>query len=128
MLDDPGHSLSGRGGGSRTLRLTRSACLAPTALGARGCRRRCHDGIVAHGRARRRGVGKDASDNVRKALTTYPRLHNFEVSVAARLNIDKRQTNGNQFRSSGLEGRAIPSRCEGRAGNQQDLQSRRQSA
>src|SRR3990172_3120942 len=44
-----------------------------------------------------REVGKDASDNVRKAMTPYLGLDNFEVSVAARLNIDKRQTNETNF-------------------------------
>ncbi|MCC7251468.1 flagellar basal-body MS-ring/collar protein FliF [Hyphomicrobium sp.] len=42
-------------------------------------------------------VAKDLSDNVRKTLTPYLGLDNFEVSVAASLNIDKRQTNETTF-------------------------------
>ena len=42
-------------------------------------------------------VSKDLSDNVRKTLTPYLGLDNFEVSVAASLNIDKRQTNETTF-------------------------------
>jgi flagellar M-ring protein FliF len=42
-------------------------------------------------------VSKDLSDNVRKTLTPYLGLDNFEVSVAASLNIDKRQINETTF-------------------------------
>jgi flagellar M-ring protein FliF len=42
-------------------------------------------------------VSKDLTDNVRKTLAPYLGLDNFEVSVAANLNIDKRQTNETTF-------------------------------
>ncbi len=42
-------------------------------------------------------ISKDLVDNVRKTLTPYLGLDNFEVSVAARLNMDKRQTNETAF-------------------------------
>jgi flagellar M-ring protein FliF len=42
-------------------------------------------------------LSKDLADNVRKTLTPYLGLDNFEVSVAARLNMDKRQTNETSF-------------------------------
>ncbi len=42
-------------------------------------------------------ISKDLTDNVRKTLTPYLGLDNFEVSVAARLNMDKRQTNETAF-------------------------------
>lgn len=40
-----------------------------------------------------RTVAKDIQDNIRKTLTPYLRLPNFQVSVRARLNTDKRETN-----------------------------------
>ncbi|WP_072395272.1 flagellar basal-body MS-ring/collar protein FliF [Hyphomicrobium sp. CS1GBMeth3] len=44
-----------------------------------------------------RTVSKDLSENVRKTLSPYLGLDNFEVNVAANLNIDKRQTNETTF-------------------------------
>jgi flagellar M-ring protein FliF len=38
-------------------------------------------------------VSHDIQDNVRKTLTPYLGLHNFQVTVAAKLNTDNRQTN-----------------------------------
>jgi flagellar M-ring protein FliF len=38
-------------------------------------------------------VNRDVQDNIRRTLTPYLGLENFEISVAARLNTDKRQTN-----------------------------------
>ncbi len=38
-------------------------------------------------------VAKDIQDNVRKELAPYLGLHNFQISVAAKLNTDNRQTN-----------------------------------
>ncbi|MDR3462925.1 MAG: flagellar basal-body MS-ring/collar protein FliF [Beijerinckiaceae bacterium] len=38
-------------------------------------------------------VSKDIQDNIRKTLTPYLGLHNFQVTVAAKLNTDNRQTN-----------------------------------
>ncbi|MDX2264374.1 MAG: flagellar basal-body MS-ring/collar protein FliF [Hyphomicrobiales bacterium] len=40
-----------------------------------------------------RSVAKELQDNIRKTLTPYLGHENFEVSVTARLNIDKRSTN-----------------------------------
>lgn len=44
-----------------------------------------------------RTVSKDLGENVRKTLSPYLGLENFEVNVAASLNIDKRQTNETTF-------------------------------
>lgn len=38
-------------------------------------------------------VSKDIQDNIRRTLTPYLRLSNFQVSVRARLNTDRKQTN-----------------------------------
>ena len=38
-------------------------------------------------------VSKDIQENVRKTLTPYLGLHNFQVTVATKLNTDNRQTN-----------------------------------
>ena len=38
-------------------------------------------------------VSKDIQDNIRRELTPYLGLHNFQISVAAKLNTDNRQTN-----------------------------------
>jgi len=38
-------------------------------------------------------VSKDIQDNIRKTLTPYLGLHNFQVTVAAKLNTDNKQTN-----------------------------------
>lgn len=40
-----------------------------------------------------RTVAKDIQDNIRRTLTPYLRLSNFQVSVRARLNTDRKQTN-----------------------------------
>lgn len=42
-------------------------------------------------------INKELQDNVRKTLTPYLGLDNFEISVAARLNMDKRQINETNF-------------------------------
>lgn len=42
-------------------------------------------------------IAKELQDNVRKTLAPYLGLDNFEISVAARLNIDKRQTNETEY-------------------------------
>src|SRR5690606_31650955 len=44
-----------------------------------------------------RTVSKDLSENVRKTLAPYLGLDNFEVNVAASLNIDKRQISETTF-------------------------------
>ncbi|ACB96261.1 flagellar basal-body MS-ring/collar protein FliF [Beijerinckia indica] len=40
-----------------------------------------------------KAVSREIIDNIRKTLTPYLGLRNFQISVAARLNTDKRQTN-----------------------------------
>ncbi len=40
-----------------------------------------------------KAIGRELQENVRKTLVPYLGLNNFEISVAARLNTDKRQTN-----------------------------------
>ena len=40
-----------------------------------------------------KSIGKELQDNVRKTLAPYLGIDNFEISVAARLNLDKRQIN-----------------------------------
>jgi flagellar M-ring protein FliF len=42
-------------------------------------------------------VSREILDNVRKTLTPYLGLRNFQISVAARLNTDKKQTNETIF-------------------------------
>ncbi|MGE3066989.1 MAG: flagellar basal-body MS-ring/collar protein FliF [Hyphomicrobiaceae bacterium] len=42
-------------------------------------------------------ISKELQDNIRKTLAPYLGLENFEVSVAARLNMDKRQINETAF-------------------------------
>lgn len=69
-----------------------------------------------------REVSKDAADNVRKALTPYLGLDNFEVSVAARLNLDKRQTSETNFDPDSKVERSL--RVVKESGSQQDSQNR----
>jgi flagellar M-ring protein FliF len=54
-----------------------------------------------------RTVAKELQDNVRKTLSPYLGLDNFEVSVAARLNTDKRQTNETNFNPDGKAERSV---------------------
>lgn len=44
-----------------------------------------------------KSVSRDLQENVRKTLAPYLGFDNFEVSVSARLNLDKRQTSENTF-------------------------------
>lgn len=69
-----------------------------------------------------KAVSKDLSDNVRKTLTPYLGLDNFEVSVAARVNIDKRQTNETAFDPDSKVERSLRSVKE--SGSQQDTSSK----
>lgn len=69
-----------------------------------------------------KAVSKDLSDNVRKTLTPYLGLDNFEVSVAARVNIDKRQTNETAFDPDSKVERSLRSIKE--SGSQQDTSSK----
>jgi flagellar M-ring protein FliF len=54
-----------------------------------------------------RTVAHELQDNVRKTLAPYLGLDNFEISVAARLNTDKRQTNETNFNPEGKAERSI---------------------
>ena len=67
-------------------------------------------------------VSKHLTDNVRKTLTPYLGLDNFEVSVAARLNIDKRQTNETSFDPDSKVERSL--RVVKESGSQQDTSSK----
>jgi flagellar M-ring protein FliF len=67
-------------------------------------------------------VSKDLGDNVRKTLTPYLGLDNFEVSVAARLNTDKRQTNETSFDPDSKVERSL--RVVKESGSQLDNNSR----
>lgn len=67
-------------------------------------------------------ISKEASDNVRKTLTPYLGLDNFEVSVAARLNMDKRQTNETNFDPDSKVERSL--RVVKETGSQQNSTSR----
>ncbi len=61
-------------------------------------RRRCRTRRPAQdGDARAGPIAKELQDNVRKTLSPYLGLDNFEISVAARLNTDKRQINETNF-------------------------------
>jgi flagellar M-ring protein FliF len=68
-----------------------------------------------------KAVSKDLGDNVRKTLMPYLGLDNFEVSVAARLNIDKRQTNETSFDPDSKVERSL--RVVKESGSQQDTSS-----
>lgn len=69
-----------------------------------------------------KAISRDLSDNVRKTLTPYLGLDNFEVSVAARLNMDKRQINETQFDPDSKVERSL--RVVKEIGNQHDTTSR----
>ncbi len=67
-------------------------------------------------------VSKDLTDNVRKTLTPYLGIDNFEVSIAARLNMDKRQTNETNFDPDSKVERSL--RVVKETGTQQNSTSR----
>lgn len=67
-------------------------------------------------------IAKDLGDNVRKTLTPYLGFDNFEVSVATRLNMDKRQTNETTFDPDSRVERSL--RVVKESGSQQDSASR----
>lgn len=67
-------------------------------------------------------VSKDLGDNVRKTLAPYLGLDNFEVSVAARLNLDKKQTNETSFDPDSKVERSL--RVVKESGSQLDSNSR----
>lgn len=51
------------------------------------------DAVPAKTLTLEKGIAKDIQDNIRRTLTPYLRLPNFQVSVRARVNTDRRQTN-----------------------------------
>lgn len=67
-------------------------------------------------------ISKDLSDNVRKTLTPYLGIDNFEVSIAARLNMDKRQTNETNFDPDSKVERSL--RVVKESGSQQNSSSK----
>ena len=54
-------------------------------------------------------VSREILDNVRKTLTPYLGLPNFQISVAARLNTDKKQTNETIFNPDSRVERSVRS-------------------
>jgi flagellar M-ring protein FliF len=67
-------------------------------------------------------VGRELQDNIAKTLTPYLGFNNFEISVAARLNTDKRQTNETAFNPESRVERSV--RVIKESGNQQNNNSR----
>lgn len=51
------------------------------------------DAVPAKTLLMEKSIAKDIQDNIRRTLTPYLRLSNFQVSVRARINTDKRQIN-----------------------------------
>jgi flagellar M-ring protein FliF len=56
-----------------------------------------NDAVPAKTLSLEKTVAKDIQDNIRRTLTPYLRLSNFQVSVRARLNTDRKQTNETIF-------------------------------
>jgi flagellar M-ring protein FliF len=56
-----------------------------------------NDAVPAKTLTLEKTVAKDIQDNIRRTLTPYLRLSNFQVSVRARLNTDRKQTNETIF-------------------------------
>jgi flagellar M-ring protein FliF len=52
-----------------------------------------NDAIPVKTLALEKNISRDIQDNIRRTLTPYLRLANFQVSVRARVNTDRRQTN-----------------------------------
>ena len=73
-----------------------------------------------------RTVAKELQDNVRKTLAPYLGLDNFEISVAARLNTDKRQINETNFNPEGKAERSV--RTVKETGSSQNSNSNRPTA
>jgi flagellar M-ring protein FliF len=67
-------------------------------------------------------VGKDLTDKVRKTLTPSMGVENFEVSIAARVDIDKRMTNETNFDPDSKVERSL--RVVKESANQQDTSSK----
>lgn len=67
-------------------------------------------------------IGRELQDNIAKTLTPYLGFNNFEISVAARLNTDKRQINETAFNPESRVERSV--RVIKETGNQQNSNSR----
>jgi flagellar M-ring protein FliF len=67
-------------------------------------------------------IGRELQDNIAKTLTPYLGFSNFEISVAARLNTDKRQINETAFNPESRVERSV--RVIKETGNQQNSNSR----
>ncbi|HXF55714.1 MAG TPA: flagellar basal-body MS-ring/collar protein FliF [Hyphomicrobiaceae bacterium] len=69
-----------------------------------------------------KGVSKELQHNVRKTLAPYLGLDNFEVSVAARINTDKRQINETEYNPETKVERSV--RVVKETGSSQNVNSR----
>ncbi|MGE0849572.1 MAG: flagellar basal-body MS-ring/collar protein FliF [Hyphomicrobiaceae bacterium] len=67
-------------------------------------------------------IGRELRDNIAKTLTPYLGFNNFEISVAARLNTDKRQINETSYNPESRVERSV--RVVKETGNQQNTNSR----
>ncbi len=67
-------------------------------------------------------IGRELRDNIAKTLTPYLGFNNFEISVAARLNTDQRQTNETSYNPESRVERSV--RVVKETGNQQNSNSR----
>lgn len=67
-------------------------------------------------------IAKELQDNIRKTLAPYLGLENFELSVAARLNMDKRQVNETSFDPESRAERSL--RVVKETGSQQNSNNR----
>ena len=67
-------------------------------------------------------IGKELQDNIAKTLAPYLGLGNFEISVAARLNTDKRQTNETAYNPESRVERSV--RVVKETGSQQNSANR----
>lgn len=67
-------------------------------------------------------IGRELRDNIAKTLTPYLGFNNFEISVAARLNTDKRQTNETSYNPESRVERSV--RVVKETGNQQNSNAR----
>ena len=67
-------------------------------------------------------IGRELRDNIAKTLTPYLGFNNFEISVAARLNTDKRQVNETSYNPESRVERSV--RVVKETGNQQNTNSR----
>ena len=67
-------------------------------------------------------IGKELQDNIAKTLAPYLGLGNFEISVAARLNTDKRQTNETAYNPESRVERSV--RVVKETGSQQNCANR----